>query len=274
MTDEIPTETRERTHVETSIEETTEEYEVTTCEWCEGEHPVEQTVPVAINPVETTTSREVATVEVQHGPMVDGVWHIETADCGSFSRRDVPNRGSMPHSTKRTEHTLYAETPELTADHTIPFCGYCANAVFDVAVDVPDEMDEPAADAYADFDFGQPVADTGDADESTGVDDPDDWAYLSLVAFFTAIALDLPTAVVGGSALVCLLSQSSVGPFGLVKRVLTAEWFWLLVMLGSLVTMVAGPLAAPGIPTVGWAMVALVQCILGGLLAEKFHFSD
>ena len=306
MTDEIPTETRERTHVETSIEETTETYEVAECEWCEGEHPVEQTVPIGIGERETHARRELATVTHKyHRHAAGAAVNISPSDDVSVSKLSRGDRVPDTYPDKilahsqdvlsdtRRDYVLTDTAARTEPEHTVAFCGYCARSLAEVMgldLDIDVEMDEPAADAYADFDFGQPVADTdtdddfvsgsdwGTTDDGTDMaGDPLWWLAVAMVQLLVGVSTattgalpePVPSALIATVLLTGGLSLLSYGPFALAKRVLSSWTFWILVTVGSLVTILVGPLVAPSIPAAGWGMVALVQCILGGLLSER-----
>lgn len=300
--DAIETETRTRTRVEANIEEHEETYEVVTCRWCTGEHPVEDTVPLSFGGEQTTTERHVATVTMDgmRSAPPSGV-HIRSHD-GVRTERQTTTIGS----SIREQH-VFAEVPAHDAAAVAPTCSYCAQSLAEqlgLDIDIEgDILDEPAVDAYADTDFGEPDAGSpartvGESitDDVAGLFDhpdpersPNGWRSAQWVAFpampATVVGFLSPLAVMGvGMAEAAMIAAVS-GVFGLiagatvdellpppttlVRRVLTNDVFWIGVMLASVVTMLGG--VELGVPTHIVGLVALVQCTIGGMLAVWFE---
>lgn len=194
MTDIAETiETETRTEVEREVVEHETEYEVCECQWCEGETPVDDVVPVALAPEMTTEPVKVASAE-------SGSGHLNVIT-------DLDDAGYEREATDSFRHSrygIYVDMPTVEVDATVPFCAYCANAVFDIEVD--DVLEAPAMQVYG----------------PTGPDETTDDGRSTQVG---------PSLFVNGLA----------AAVGAIAALFTSPWFWWAMMfVGVPVDTVAG----------------------------------
>lgn len=151
--DDIETETRTRTRVEADIEEVTEEYEVTTCQWCEGVHPVDESVAVGVGQSAEPVERTLGTLTVRDiNP--GGRIFFDAAD-GVKANEDYDNYAPEGWDSEVDLTVTYDREYETR----VPFCAYCVGEVF--GIDVETALDAPAMRVYPgpDDEFGTTTGD-------------------------------------------------------------------------------------------------------------------
>lgn len=178
-TTDIETETVTHSHVEHTVEVVEEEREVTTCEWCDGVHPIEETVAIGLGI--TTEERRLSDI-----PLSRGV--IERA------------KGISAKTFHKKYDTASVVVESQQAQRVVPYCAWCANSVF--GLDVESVLDAPAYEYYDQSGTDDHTADGGGGVSVTGVPSLSlgGWLFTFAAACYLAtvllVLIGVPTVVV------------------------------------------------------------------------------